>query len=349
VANLKILSGLIRKNFSLSGGSIAHIGIAMMLIGILFSSGYSKILSKNNTGLLWSKEFPDEVNQDNLLLFLNEPRQMADYSMVYKGIRKLTKDYGFVDVNAVSSTDGPLRLIFGKETTTTENKTFLPGDTTEVVNMENSYFEVEYAKLDGQQFTLFPRIQINEIMDMIVYSPDINRTLRADLYTHVRTIPDPDQETTWTELKELKVAPGDTFYINDYVAEFKEMVTLTEVEGVKLEPGDLAIQAEIIIQGEYQNYPAKPIYIIKNNMAGKVPYIVNELGAKLTIESILPEENSFVFGLSTTQKDWIIIEAVEKPWINILWTGTLLLVFGFSVAIKRRYSDFKKMRDKDME
>jgi len=349
VANLKILSGLVRKNFSLSGGSIAHIGIAMMLIGILFSSGYSKILSKNNTGLLWSKEFPDEVNQDNLLLFLNEPRQMADYSMVYKGIRKLTKDYGFVDVNAVSSTDGPLRLIFGKKTTTTDNKTFLPGDTTEVVNMENSYFEVEYAKLDGQQFTLFPRIQINETMDMIVYSPDINRTLRADLYTHVRTIPDPDQETTWTELKELKVAPGDTFYINDYVAEFKEMVTLTEVEGVKLEPGDLAIQAEIIIQGEYQNYPAKPIYVIKNNMAGKVPYIVNDLGAKLTIESILPEENSFVFGLSTTQKDWIIIEAVEKPWINILWTGTLLLVFGFSVAIKRRYSDFKKMRDKDME
>ncbi|MEQ8239996.1 MAG: cytochrome c biogenesis protein CcsA [Cyclobacteriaceae bacterium] len=349
VANLKILSGLVRKNFSLSGGSITHIGVAMMLIGILFSSGYSKILSKNNTGLLWSKEFPDEVNQNNLLLFVNEPRQMADYSMVYKGIRKLTKDHGYVDVNAVSGTDGPLRLIFGEKTVSTENTTFLPGDTTEVVNMENSYFEVEYVKLDGEKFTLFPRIQINETMDMIVYSPDINRTINADLYTHVRTIPDPDQETVWTEVKELKVAPGDRFYINDYVAEFKEMVTLTEVEGIKLEPGDLAIQAEIIIQGEYKDYPAKPIYVIKNNMAGKVPYIVNDLGAKLTIEQILPEENSFVFGLSTTQKDWIIIEAVEKPWINILWTGTLLLVIGFSVAIKRRYSDFKKMRDKDME
>ena len=53
-ANSAILLRFKRTNMKLSGGSIAHIGIGLMLIGILFSSGYSKILSKNNTGLLYS-------------------------------------------------------------------------------------------------------------------------------------------------------------------------------------------------------------------------------------------------------------------------------------------------------
>ena len=70
-ANFAILLRLKRTNVKLSGGSIAHIGVGLMLIGILFSSGYSKILSKNNTGLLYSNEFPDEINLNNLLLFLN--------------------------------------------------------------------------------------------------------------------------------------------------------------------------------------------------------------------------------------------------------------------------------------
>ena len=50
-ANGTILMRLFRKrNFKLAGGSVAHIGIAMMLLGILFSAGYSKVISMNNSG-----------------------------------------------------------------------------------------------------------------------------------------------------------------------------------------------------------------------------------------------------------------------------------------------------------
>ena len=121
------------------------------------------------------------------------------------------------------------------------------------------------------------------------------------------------------------------------------------VPGIKLGPGDIAVKASIEIQGEYQNYVAEPIYVIKDNMAGRIPDVVNDLASRITIQSINPDKNSFVFGLSTTQKDWIIIEAVAKPWINVLWLGTLLLVIGFGIAISRRYTEFQKMRDKGME
>ena len=68
-------SAIIESKF-ISSASVSHIGVAIMLIGILFSSGYSSIVSKNYTGLVWNTDFPDEINQDNMLLFVNEQRKI---------------------------------------------------------------------------------------------------------------------------------------------------------------------------------------------------------------------------------------------------------------------------------
>lgn len=348
VANATILLKLAKTNLKLAGGAVTHMGVALMLLGILSSSGYSKILSMNNTGLLWSKEFPDEINQNNLLLFLNEPRQMTEYKITYTGIRKLTTDDGFVDINDIAGAISPKELIIARPTISSTGAALKRGDTLSVVNMENSYFQVNFEKENGTTFTLYPRIQINEQMGN-VYSPDIKRTLSADLYTHVRTFPDPEQKVDWSDVQMTKVSPGTPFFINDYVAIFKGMEPISQLDGLPIAEGDVAVKAIIEIEGESKTYVAEPIYVIRDQMAGKVPYIVSDVAAKITIENILPEENAFVFGVSTTQKDWIIIEAVAKPWINVLWLGTLLLVIGFCIAIVRRYTEFMKMREKGLD
>ncbi len=345
VANSKILLGLKRTNLKLSGGSVTHIGIALMLIGILFSSGYSTIISKNNTGLLWSKEFPDDMNQDNLLLFLNEPRQMGDYSLLYKGIRKKVKEHGFINADFLQSTEEPLELRVKKEI---PEHNLSVGDIVRITNPENSYFEVEYKKSNGDVFTLFPRIQINELMGTLS-SPDINRTLKADLYTHISNLPDPEQDAEWSDMQEMRIKIGEQFFVNDYAAKFEEMERLSEVPGITLGSEDVAVKARIRISAENQDFFAEPIYVIKDQMAGRLPSEIREVASRLTIMSIHPEDDSFTFGINTTQKDWIILEAVEKPWINILWTGTLLLVIGFVIAIVRRYQEFVTTRDKGME
>ena len=348
IANSKILLGLKKTSFKLAGGSVTHIGIAMMLLGILFSSGYSKILSRNNTGMLWSRELPDEINQDNLLLFLNEPRQMGDFSLLYKGLRKKTKDHGFVDIDYLISTDHPLEVVTLQSFRTMEGDSLKKGDTLRLINGENSYFEVVYTKDGGQAFTLFPRVQQNKNMGT-VYSPDINRTLFADLYTHVRTFPDPEQEPTWSESDTVTLQLGQTFFVNDYTGRFTSMEPIRELSGVTLEEEDVAVKAILEIQGEFETYTAEPIFVIKDRMAGKIPDVVNDIASKFTILSINPASNSFSFAFNTTQKDWIIMEAVEKPLINILWIGTLLMIFGFIIAITRRYTEFIKMRDKGVE
>ncbi|MBY0427072.1 MAG: cytochrome c biogenesis protein CcsA, partial [Cytophagales bacterium] len=98
VANATILWSLFKNNVRLAGGSIAHIGIGIMLIGILFSAGYSKVVSLNNSGLLYSKEFSEEMNRENILLFTNEPQKMGTYNVTFLGSRVEADGYpGFVD------------------------------------------------------------------------------------------------------------------------------------------------------------------------------------------------------------------------------------------------------------
>lgn len=340
-ANTKILIGVAKSNMNLSGGSITHIGVALMLVGILFSSGYSTILSTNYTSMVWSSEFPEEVNRDNLLLFINEPRQMKQYSMIYKGVRKKTREEGFIDQNVLEATLDPLKVIRTNGTVK---------DTLTLISPENSYFEVEYNTEEGKQFTLFPRVQINKAMDMIVYSPDIRRTVSADMYTHVRTFPDPDQEPDWSEPEEIKVTIGENFFINDYVATLEQMIPIREINATPLDANDVAVKAVIKVQGEYQDYTAEPIFVIRDReFVGRIDDQVNDLAFQISIQNIIPQENAVVLAYQTTQKDWIIMEAVKKPWINLLWIGTFLLVIGFIVAIRRRYLEFVKMRDKGVE
>ena len=338
VANVKIFVNLAKSNIKLSGGAIAHVGIALMLVGILFSSGYSTILSTNYTSMVWSNEFPEEVNRDNLLLFINEPRKMKEYSLIYRGIRKKTREDGFVDQNDLTSTNDPLKV------TRKDGHNY---DTLTLINPENSYFEVEYRSEAGESFTLFPRVQINDQMDMIVYSPAIKKGLNADMYTHVRTFPDPDQATEWSDAEETKVIIGENFFINDYVATLDRLEPIDKGsgDGILLGKNDIAVKAVINVQGEYRNYVAEPVFIIRNKeFVGRVDDQVNDLAFKISIQKILPEEKAVIFAFETTQKDWIILEAVKKPWINLLWIGVFFLVIGFVVAIHRRYKELINSR-----
>lgn len=349
IANGKILINRWKTNIKLSGGAISHIGIAMMLIGILFSSGYSKILSMNNTGLVWHKEFPDEINQNNLLLFQNEPRQMGDFSLHYRGMRKRVEGIdGYVNSNDLFAVSETTALV--ENDLLQDGKVlFAKGDTVDLISPENSFFEIDYTKSNGETFTLYPTVQINEKMDMTVYSPDINRRPLFDLYTHIRTFPDPNEPAEWGETEEIKVKKGQQFFVNDYVATLEKLERIYEVEGVELSGQDVAIRADVVIQGETRNYKASPIYVIKNMAAGMIPAVVPDLATRISLLEIDPQNDSFTLGLNTTQKEWVILEAVEKPLINILWLGTLIMIIGFGIAISRRYSDFMKMKSKGLE
>ncbi len=347
VANAKILYGLLKTSPTLSGGAIAHIGIGLMLIGIMFSSGYSKIVSLNNTGLLYSREASDEYNRDNLLLFINEPRTMAGYRIEYKGDRIEPREKsGYVNPNDIEFTDDPFMVVAKKDIIYKGRTLYHANDTFEIFP-ENRYYEIKLTGKGGNEHTLFPRIQDNPTMGMAA-SPDIKRDLSKDLYAHVVDLNDPEK-AEWSKPEEIKVTANEEFFANDYVSALEKVERVFSIGSVKLDSADIAVKAFILVKGEYQDYMAEPIFVIRNRMVGRIPYEIRDLGIQLTLTNIHPETNQFSIGISTRQKDYVIVKAMEKPFINVLWLGTFLVMTGFSMAIVRRFREFNKMKEKGLE
>ena len=77
-------------------------------------------------------------------------------------------------------------------------------------------------------------------------------------------------------------------------------------------------------------------------MIGNIPAVEDEIGARISFSNIRPDEGKFEIITETSQKDYIIMKAIEMPFINVLWLGSLVLMFGFVLAITRRYKEFKQ-------
>lgn len=338
VSNVKILAKLWNPNLRLAGGAVAHIGVGLMLIGILYSAGYSKVVSLNNSGLVYSKEFSTDMNKENVLLFYRQPVKMDGYDLAYKGACVEIKGVpGYVYKAKLGLTHDLYKQVV-LEPIVQDGKTYYKkGDTVEV-SPENTYYQIEFKNAEGKVFNLYPRAQVNPQMGLIA-SPDILKELTADLYTHVSSVPDPQEAKEWSEPQEHKISIGDTFFLNDYVAIFEKVEKLDEAEGEKLAFNEVGIKTHVRIVTKDGDLRIYPQLLIKDGMMGRIPDEQRELGIRLTLTNVLPAENTFVFSSQTSQKEWVIFKALRKPHINLLWLGTLLVLVGFGMGIRRRMAE----------
>jgi cytochrome c-type biogenesis protein CcmF len=348
-ANAKILASIIKSSPSLSGGAVAHIGVGLMLIGVMFSSGYSTVVSLNNTGMLISKQLSEEFNRENLLLFLHEPRTMAGYEIEYMGERiEPRHKSGYVNKTEVLKTNNPYMVVAKKDLYHNNKKIYAAGESFEIFN-ENTYYEIEFRKDGKKQFTLMPRVQINERMGNVA-SPDISHGATLDLYTHVSAPMLDDAKEDWSEREEIRVKRNQEFFANDYVAILESMMRIDELNGEKIDSSFVAVKARIKITGKYQEYLAEPIIIFgTDSRGGIIADEVSDLGLKISVLNVHPQTDEISLGIQTRQKDWVVIKALEKPFVNVLWLGTLVLMIGFTMAMVRRFREFNKMKLKGQE
>ncbi|MDN3204338.1 cytochrome c biogenesis protein CcsA [Algoriphagus sediminis] len=346
VANATILAKLLKKStFKLAGGSLAHIGLGMVLIGIMFSSGYSDIISVNMSGLTYSNSWEDEMNKEHVLLWINKPTQMKDYTVVYRGRhKKVVGVPEYVPARILETTPEVNKMI----AKTDYKDYFKKGEEVDIVLEENDYFQIDYFQNEVLKFSLNPMSQFNEGMGGLISSPDSKIYLNKDLYTYVAAMndyADPD----WKEDEIYEVAPGEQFHVADFVTYFDGAEVLDQMDDYVMQEGDIAVKAKLRILDYDVEKVLEPTFIIRNNQVGKLPVIDNELGLRVSLENILPEENKFVFKVNQYQKDYVVMKAIVKPYINVLWVGTIIMLIGFTVAIYRRFDEFKKMRDKGLE
>ncbi|TAE66830.1 MAG: cytochrome C biogenesis protein [Bacteroidetes bacterium] len=357
VSNSMILIMMLRKKqIHLSGGAIAHLGVALMLLGILFSAGYSNIISKNVTGKIYNKDWKNEDNADNVLLWLNQPAPMSSrFQITYKGDYVEAKNFPhFIKKTSLIAINNQERMVLAKEDISFEGKTyFKKGDKVEIFP-ENTYYKVDYRdKNTGKIFSLYPRGQVNPQMGGLLASPDIFKEWTQDLYTHVSSIPDPTKERGWSPDEERTAKIGDTLILNDYFVVFdsKKPVAPQELkQELRLlgqESGEfMGVQATLrVLNKENKTIYLKPVFFVKDQSeAGNLPDFTPEFGIKIALKKITPNPpdekgrdlTDYHFTINTTQKDYIIMKAVEKPLINLLWIGTIIVIFGFMMGIFKK-------------
>lgn len=101
LANADILIGLVRRRGRVllsTGGSLAHIGFGLMLLGILFSSGYEQTVSKNFAPGELGAQFPERERLDNVLLVQQQPKFIPGYRVIYRGKAQATAPIGPLSV-----------------------------------------------------------------------------------------------------------------------------------------------------------------------------------------------------------------------------------------------------------
>ncbi|MGB0916551.1 MAG: hypothetical protein ACPGU4_03080, partial [Flavobacteriales bacterium] len=70
-----------------------------------------------------------------------------------------------------------------------------------------------------------------------------------------------------------------------------------------------------------------------------LPGELKDLGLRFVVNKILPEQGKAeiaVFEKPDNYREFIVMQAMIFPWINILWAGCLVMVIGTIMAMRRR-------------
>ncbi|QNL48419.1 cytochrome c biogenesis protein CcsA [Olivibacter sp. SDN3] len=318
VANARVLGDAFKGKWKLAGSSVAHIGFALLLIGALVAAATNKVVSLNSSGSIPIAGFEEaEKPGENLFLYIDEPMEMDDYTITYVG----------------DSTSGP-----------------------------NTYYKVNYEKRDGktgavqERFQLTPNAQQNPKMGLIG-TPSTRHYLTKDIYTIITSAPkldDPDEHDHnheghdpnegYEEPSTQLVNIGDTLrYKNGFIV-VKSIDRNAALQNMPLAGDDLlfALQLEVhAANGEI--YEADPKYLIKNGNSFDFARDIEEQGLRLRFTKIVPNEGMelMVYQKPLPEKKWVVMKAIEFPYINFFWCGTIIMTIGFLLAILRRNKELK--------
>lgn len=300
LANAQYLFQVLKGKWKIAGGSVSHIGFAIMLIGILISQGRQEVLSVNKFGIDYGKGFSDKEIAENVLLYQNEPTLMGKYRVTYLG------------------------------------------DSTTI---QNIYFNVRYEELDKKgnvirTFTLHPNILMNSKMGNNPV-PSTRKVLSSDLYTHITSAPlkeDGSQADSVVQ-ETYTVAVGDTIPASRCMVVLEGINPEAHIHGFELKPKDIAIGARLKFISLDTIYYIEPVYLVREVVATSVPARVEKNNVSFSVIKILPGENKMQILVEQKLNKFIIMKAIKFPFINVLWLGCFVMVFGILLSILRRKNE----------
>lgn len=313
ISNLNYLITVLKAKVKIAGASVAHIGLGIMLVGILISSSKKEVISLNTAGIDFGETMKEQEKKENILLYQNETNKMGDYFITYLG---------------------------------------------DSISPPNTYYKVKYEKKKNindtptESFILYPNAQINPKMGLVA-NPDTRHYLTHDVFTHVSSVPNKENENDSdksSNLKKIELSVGDTAIVS---SGFIVMNAINpQPANLRYQPqtNDIAAGAKVtVIDINNKKYQAEPIYYIRNNMENNVDAVIEELGMTIAFKKIIIDKNNPKIGKVSLEvieenkpRNFIILKAQVMPFINLLWMGIIITMIGFVLSLLQRRKEKSK-------
>lgn len=299
-----------KGKFKKLGASVSHFGFATVLLGILLSSYNKHAISLNTTGMSFNLQKGTESetikeNMENMIMFRGIPVAMGPYFATYIGD------------SAVAGKD------------------------------KRVYYKVAFEKRDSvskkvsDRFMLYPDAFINpKGQQGFSANPSTKHYWNRDIFTYINGATDKSKEDTSGYYPHTVNKPGDSIYLSNGYMIFKGFSN--EINDARYQPkeGDLAVKARLeVYDMQGLKKEIAPLYILRDKQyIVQVDDTVADLGlyarfAALNVHSKDSASLDILVRQTNPMDDFIVLKALVFPYINVLWIGIVVLVFGFFISI----------------
>ncbi|HTD98203.1 MAG TPA: hypothetical protein VK668_02920, partial [Mucilaginibacter sp.] len=300
VANATYMWTGLNGKLKAAGGSIAHVGFAMMLLGILISSAKKDVLSKNNGILL---NFDPKSKQDpleNLTLIKGLRTDMGNYWATYE---------------QSDSTSNHGNIVYFK------------------INFEN--------KKTGERFALYPNwIRNTKGQEGFSNNPDSRHYWNKDIFTYISANNTMEKVPDTAQFRKYNIRQKDTiFYSGGYMILNKVSINPADTRH-HISPSDTLIVADLaIFSADSMKYRATPAIYWKGADSRFIFDTVFAQNLAIGFTSVNNDTHAIEIQVKESAKmtPFVALKAYEFPHINLLWAGTIIMVLGFAVSLRRRY------------
>lgn len=289
-----------------SGGAVAHIGFAIMMVGVLISASGREVVSLNRSGYAYGGQFDEKQNRENVLLWEGEGLDMPPYRVTYLG-------------DSVAEPNHYYKV---------------------------QYEELDDHGHVIDRFILLPNAQINPKMGLIATPDTRHYALSDlyTHVTQVMDKEATGSSKEWAPPEPLMLSvSGDTIMVRDGLLIFEGVTTELPVDlATQLQDADAAVAARVIWKTLNETYELRPVYAIRKGVEFRFDDMRQEAGINLSFRRIHPDKKQIELAASVAApepRDYIIMKALRFPMINLLWLGAVLTTLGLSMAVVVRHRE----------
>ena len=299
VANAGYIWIALKGKLKNAGASVAHIGFALALTGILISSSKKTILSHNTTGINVFEKTKNEDPAENITLFRGVKTDMGKYDVTYMRDTFETGNVKkqFFELNFISKD--------GKENF-------------------NVYPDV-MTKNKGQESPSA--------------NPDKKHYWNRDIFVYVSSWKGGGADDTSKFRPFQLKPKDSIFYSTGMIIMNGKEVNPQNFRAPFLpgEIG-VAMNLTVVAQ-DGRRYTATPAIALKDSVLRNIPDTVISQGLIIAFNKIIdPQKDVVEFGLKEDKSiiPFVTLKVYEFPFINILWIGIIITIIGFVMSIIQR-------------